>query len=92
MKKLRQGNCSWDTVKLILGWIVDTVNMALELPPHCVVRLGEILDSIPCTQRHTSVKKWHKVLVELRSMALAIPGARNMFSCFQNALDKENTT
>ena len=46
MKKLRQGDCSWDTVKLILGWIVDTVNMTLELPPQSIVRLRKILDSI----------------------------------------------
>jgi hypothetical protein len=92
IKKLRQGDCSWDTVKLILGWIVDTVNMTLELPPHRVVRLREILDSIPRTQRRTSAKKWHKVLGELRSMALALPGARNMFSRLQNALDKDSKT
>ena len=86
LKKLRQGDCSWGTVKLVLGWIIDTVNMTIHLPPHRVERLAEILDSIPKTQRRTSVKKWHKVLGELRSMSLALPGSRNIFSTMQNAL------
>ena len=49
-------------------------------------RLAEILSSIPITQKQTSVKKWHKVLGELRLMALALPGARNLFSQMQHAL------
>ena len=59
--------------------------MTIHLPPHRVDRLWEILDSIPRTQKRTSAKKWHKVLGELRSMALALPGARNMFSRLQTA-------
>jgi hypothetical protein len=86
MKKLLKGDCSWSTVKLILGWIVDTVNMTIQLPPHRVERLWEILNSIPRRQKRTSVKKWHKVLGELRSMAIALPGSRNMFGRLQNAL------
>jgi hypothetical protein len=69
-----------------LGWIIDTINMTIQLPPHRVARLAEILASIPPTQRRTSVKKWHSVLGELRSMALALPGSRNIFSTMQHAL------
>ena len=86
LKKLRQGDCSWGTIKLVLGWIIDTVNMTIHLPPHRVDRLAEVLNSIPTNQRRTSVKKWHKVLGELRSMSLALPGSRNIFSTMQNAL------
>ena len=32
------------------------------------------------------VDKWHKTLGELRSMALALPGARGLFSQMQDAL------
>lgn len=88
LKKLRQGDCSWGTIKLVLGWVIDTVNMTIQLPPHRVERLAEILDSIPTHQRRTSVKKWHKVLGELRSMSLALPGSRNIFSTMQNALSQ----
>jgi len=86
LKKLRQGDCSWSTIKTMLGWIIDTVNLTIHLPPHRAQRLAEILASIPLTQKRTSVRKWHKVLGELRSMALALPGARHMFSHMQHAL------
>ena len=90
MKKLLKGDCSWGTIKLVLGWIVDTVNMTIQLPPHRVERLWEILDSIPRRQKRTSVKKWHKVLGELRSMSIALPGSRNMFGRLQNALSLQS--
>jgi len=70
LKKLRKGDCSWSTIKKVLGWIIDTVAMTMQLPPHRQERLGEIL-------------AWHKILSELRSMSLALPGARNMFSTME---------
>ena len=90
MKKLKQGNCSWDTVKLILGWIIGTVNMNLELHLHRVLQLRKILDSIPHNQHRTSAKKRLTVLRELRSMALTLPGAHNISSRLHNALDKDS--
>lgn len=90
MKKLLKGDCTWSTIKLVLGWIVDTVNMTIQLPPHRVDRLWEILNSIPRRQKRTSVKKWHKVLGELRSMSIALPGSRNMFGRLQNALSLQS--
>jgi len=92
LKKLRNGDCSWATVKLVLGWIIDTESMTIHLPPHRVTRLAEILASIPVTQKRTSVKKWHKVIGELRSMSLALPGARNLFSHMQHALANKVST
>ena len=86
LKKQRKGESSWSTVKTVLGWIVDTTNMTISLPSHRRDRLNEILLSIKPTQKRVSVKKWHKVLGELRSMSLALPGARNLFSHLQEAL------
>ena len=86
LKKLDKGDCSWSTVKVILGWIIDTVSMTIHLPPHRIERLAEILASIPVTQKRTSIRKWHKVLGELRSMSLALPGSRHLFSHMQHAL------
>ena len=63
--------------------------MTVHLPAHRAERLAEILASIPIDQKRTSVRKWHKVLGELRSMALALPGARHMFSHMQLALSKK---
>ena len=92
IKKLRKGDCSWTQLKLILGWIVDTATMTISLPPHRIDRLAEILASIPTTQKRTSVKNWHKVLGELRSMSLALPGSRHLFSQMQNALSTGTKT
>jgi hypothetical protein len=80
LKKLHAGDCSWGTMKLVLGWIIDTINMTISL----------ILDSFPVTQQRTSIKRWHEALGELRSMALALPGARNVFSAMQNALSTQS--
>ena len=79
------------TIKLVLGWVINTEAMTIHLPPHrierlSIERLSEILASIPVTQKRTSVKKWHKVLGELRSMALALLDARGLFSHMQAAL------
>ena len=90
VKKLRKGDCSWSTIKLVLGWVIDTTAMTIQLPQHRVDRLVEVLSSIPPHQKRTSVKKWHSILGELRSMALALPGSRNMFSRLQNALSQSD--
>ena len=86
IKKLLKGDCSWHTSKVVLGWLIDTVSMTISLPAHRVERLAEILASIPADQKRTSVKRWHKILGELRSMSLALPGARHLFSHMQLAL------
>ena len=78
-KKLEAGYCLWSTCQTTLGWIVDSVNMTIALPPHRVVRLKEIISSIPCTQHRVGVDKWHRVLGKLRSMELSLPGARGLF-------------
>jgi hypothetical protein len=60
--------------------------MTIQLPPHRVTRLFELLDSFAPKQRRTTVKKWQKLLGEIRSMVLGIPGGRGLFSVLQEAL------
>ena len=79
-------------MKTILEQLVDTVKLTIRLSPHWIERLWEILDRIPRSQRHTSVKKWREVLEELRSMSIALPGSRNIFGRLQNALSKGSKT
>jgi hypothetical protein len=71
---------------MVLGWIVDTVAQTIELPPHRLQRLTDLLDSIPPQQKRSGVKAWQRLLGELRSMTLAIPGSRGLFSVLQHAL------
>ena len=90
LKKLDAGDCSWSTCKLLLGWVVDTINMTISLPPHRANRFRDILAEIPATQKRISVDKWHHCLGELRSMFLALPGLRGLFSQMQEALRHVN--
>ena len=86
LSKLDEGDCCWSTRKQILGWVIDTVALTISLPQRRVDRLTEILNSIPLSQKRISVDKWHKVLGELRSMSIALPGSRGLFSHMQEAL------
>ena len=70
----------------MLGWIFDSINMTIILPPHRVARLKEIVSSIPRTQHRVGVDKWHRFLGKLRSMALALPGSMGLFIQMQEAL------
>jgi hypothetical protein len=66
VKKMAKGESSWATVKEILGWIINTMDNTISLPPHRLLRIQEILASIGPTQRRVSLKKWQQVLGELR--------------------------
>ena len=39
IKKIEAGDYSWSTCQTMPGWIVDSVNMTISLPPHRVARL-----------------------------------------------------
>jgi hypothetical protein len=91
VKKLLKGDASWSTQKQILGWLIDTIQSTLTLPPHRLDRLFDILrNSIGSHQKRVSLQKWHSILGELRAMAIAIPGARGFFSHLQAALQARN--
>ena len=89
LKKLRKGDARWDTEKIILGWLLDTINKTISLPPHRAERLHEILNSITTDQRWIATKDWHKVIGELRSMSVALPGCTGLFSILQEAFRHE---
>ena len=64
--------------------------MTISLPPHCADRFRDILVEIPATQKRISVEKWHRCLGDLRSISLALPGSRGLFSQIQEALHHVN--
>jgi hypothetical protein len=80
-----KGDATWATHKIILGWLMDTCATTVHLPPRRVVCLFELLDSISPKQRRTMVNKWQKLMGELHSMVLAIPGGKGLFSVLQEA-------
>ena len=89
VKKLRKGDARWTTSKIVLGWLLDTLQKTLSLPDHRAERLLQILHSIPPTQRSIATKAWHKIIGELRSMSIAIPGCVGLFSILQEAFRHE---
>jgi hypothetical protein len=88
--KLKQGDACWDTQKLVLGWIINTILLTLELSRHRKDRLKAILNEVPRSQKRASVKKWQQIVGEFRSMAIAIPGSRGLFSLLQKALQHQS--
>jgi hypothetical protein len=86
VKKLIKGDAAWTTKKVILGWLINTEQRTIELPPHRIDRLNDILNGFTEQQHRTSRKKWQQLLGELRSMVLAIPGGRGLFSQLQSVL------
>ena len=97
IKKLRKGDgCQMDTLKTVLGWVLNTEHRTVQLPESRVIRLNEILVKLPKEKKRMSKKIWYQVLGELRSMVLAIPGGRGLFSALQRALRRthngKNTT
>lgn len=75
--------------KRSLGCIIDTVAMTITLPNSRLKRLAFLLAEIPRTQKRLSPRQWHKLLGELQSMSLALPGARGLFSHLQAALNQK---
>jgi hypothetical protein len=69
----------------MLSWIIDTVAETVELPDHRTKRFSSLLNEL-LALRCISIKRWKKVLGELRSMVLAIPGGRCLFSTLYVAL------
>jgi hypothetical protein len=85
VKKFQKGDGSMQVVKGVLGWIINTALGTLELPPHRRQRLADIFDEVR-GQTRLALSKWHKILGELRSMAIGVPGSKGLFSTLQAAL------
>ena len=78
LKKMKQSDSTWETQKILLGWVIDSVRGTIHHPQHRVTRLTTMLQEVE-GQRRVPKKHWRKLLGELRSMMLAIPGAEGMF-------------
>ena len=91
IKKLEKGDGRFLTRKEVLGWIIDTVRGTLELTARRHARLVTILDQFPRTRDRVSVKEWYKVLGELRSMQVALPGSGGLFGPLQAVLQPKQT-
>jgi hypothetical protein len=89
--KLRKGDGNLSTTKEILGWELNTLNMTISLKPRRLQRLRQILQDLPRTRKRIAVKEWHKIMGELRSMTMALPGCRGLFSALQFRFKTDKT-
>ena len=65
VKKLKKRDARWSTVKIILGWLLNTVEKTIVLPEHCALHLIEIMESIPYSQRSIATNAWQKIVGKL---------------------------
>ena len=87
IKKLKAGDGSFATRKVILGWILDLLRQQLELPAHRKELLAQIFTDL-ANRKRVSYKKWQRYLGLLRFVAEAIPGSKGLFCSLQLALTK----
>ena len=85
LRKLLKGEGAWETRKVLLGWIVDTIRQTVELPPHRKLMLAEIFQDL-ASRRRISRKTWERILGKLRFVSTAIPGSAGLFGALQGAL------
>ena len=90
VKKFLKGDASWLTFKRVLGWDINSQTMTIHFPPHRADRLREVLQWLRSPRERLSVTKWHQMLGELRSVSLALPGTRSLFSMLQHALSRSD--
>ena len=89
VKKLKQGDAQWSTVKDVLGWIINTKTMTIHLTSRRTSRLRTLLfQHYPRQRKRATIRDWQQLLGELRSMTLALPGARHLFSILQHTLQQ----
>ena len=88
VKKMLEGDAAWSTQKRLLGSDFDTELMTLNLPPHRIERLREVVSWIQAPKKRLPTTKWHQLLGELCSMSPALPGTRGLFSTLQEALSR----
>ena len=74
VKKLRKGDGALEKVKVVLGWLINTVAGTIKLAPHCLKRLLELLNTFPWSRRNCPKRELQRLLGKIRSMILAIPG------------------
>ena len=72
LKNIDSGDCTWLTCQVLFGWIIDSVNITISLPPHSADRLKEIMKKKPLTQKRVRGETWHHFLGDLQLMVITL--------------------
>ena len=86
MKKLDTVDCNWFNFQVLLGWVIETVNIMMNLPPHQENCFREIISAIPRNQNRIELDTWHRVLGDLHYMEIDLTRYQEMFIHMQEAL------
>ena len=89
INKIDTGYCAWSTFQFLLGWGFYTVNVTMCLSTHQFAHLKDIFSIVPPPPLAGESQKWHQVLGELQSMALALPGSRGLLSHMKELMNHE---
>src|SRR5512146_26202 len=90
LKKLCNGDASWDTVKVVLGWLIDSVAQTLALPQHRASRTIDFVTGFLSHKRCT-LRQWQKLLGAPLFVSPGVPGSRGLFSILQLPLQHQRT-
>ena len=85
-KKLNANEGKWDTVKEILGWIVDGSNFTIQLPQDKIDKILLRLKKIKQFKRKIPRKILYEIAGSLEHASYGIPGGAGLFSPIQQAL------
>ena len=77
------GDGIWNIKKIILGWIIDTVQRTIKVPAQHVAQLHTIVAFASPIMKVIAIKQWHKILGELQSMSIVIQGTLGLISLLQ---------
>ena len=90
VKKLLDGEVDWERVKEFLRWIIDNKAGTVAIPERKLQELWDLLDT-PVSQRRMGRKDPVRLVWNLRSMYLAVPGAVAHLYPIQSALAQVGT-
>lgn len=90
VKKLLWGDGSLETVTVVLGWLINTIAGTIKIPLHRLERLMELPVAFPRSQQTFPKRELHRLLGELRSMIIDIPGGAECLLWLQEHIKQAN--
>lgn len=78
-KKMDAGDGTWDTIKEILGWIMDGANFTMQLPPTKCGKIAALIGAM-VRKKGVTLNEFQKVAGKLQHASFGVPGGKGLFS------------
>ena len=85
-KKMTQGDGTWDTMKEILGWIVNGVDFTIQLPPTKCDKITTLIKQVR-RMKACPLTKYQELAGKLQHASFAIVGGKGLLSPIHAALN-----